>query len=138
MARKLYQERRVCDWCKGHYTPRGWNQRFCSPDCADAYYVNEQKTRGRFLIFRRDGFRCIYCGRTSLCENGEVALHADHVVPQREGGATVAANLVTSCSRCNVEKNSEGLPGYIEKKLLLLVAHRNEVQDITGNLTIKL
>lgn len=126
---------KTCAWCRELFV--GAANKYCSPECATAYYENVLHTRGRFLIFRRDGFRCIYCGRTSMGDD-EVILNAEHIVPRIEGGANEAGNLVTACQRCNLEKNRERLPEYIEKKVLLLVAHRNETQGIANGLTIKL
>ncbi len=59
-------------------------------------------TRLRFEVFKRDGFRCVYCGATPLQE----PLHADHVVPVAAGGTTTADNLVTSCMKCNAGKGA--------------------------------
>jgi hypothetical protein len=56
--------------------------------------------RLRFEVFKRDGFRCVYCGATPI----DKPLHADHVVPVAEGGETIASNLVTACSDCNLGK----------------------------------
>lgn len=56
--------------------------------------------RLRFEIFKRDGFRCLYCGATPV----EKALRADHVIPVAQGGPTEAENLVTSCFDCNAGK----------------------------------
>lgn len=54
----------------------------------------------RFEVFRRDDFRCRYCGRRSP----EVVLHVDHRVPWSLGGATSLENLVTACRDCNLGK----------------------------------
>jgi 5-methylcytosine-specific restriction endonuclease McrA len=48
-------------------------------------------------IFKRDGFRCQYCGTS-----GDLTL--DHVVPKARGGKTTWANLVTACKSCNARK----------------------------------
>lgn len=56
--------------------------------------------RLRFEIFKRDGFRCLYCGATPT----QKVLRVDHVVPVVDGGETVAANLVTACFDCNAGK----------------------------------
>lgn len=53
--------------------------------------------RERFDIFRRDSFKCRYCGRTSE----DVTLEVDHVIPVCEGGTNDEANLVTACFDCN-------------------------------------
>ena len=56
----------------------------------------------RFDIFRRDDFRCKYCGMRPP----EVMLVLDHVVPVAAGGLNTVDNLVTSCEACNGSKNS--------------------------------
>jgi hypothetical protein len=66
--------------------------------------------RLRFEVFKRDGFRCRYCGAGVI----EVTLHCDHVVPESKGGPTVAENLVTACQPCNLGKSNVGLD---ERKL---------------------
>ena len=62
-----------------------------------AYY----RRRLRWLIFRRDGFRCRYCNRG--IEDG-AKLTVDHVVPKSRGGGYCWDNLITSCSDCNEGK----------------------------------
>jgi 5-methylcytosine-specific restriction endonuclease McrA len=49
-------------------------------------------------IFRRDGFRCQYCGRPSA------HLTLDHVIPRYRGGAYAWDNLVSACPQCNRAK----------------------------------
>lgn len=58
--------------------------------------------RLRFEILKRDGFKCRYCGATAI----ESLLHVDHVHPKSEGGDDDPANLVTSCSSCNLGKSN--------------------------------
>lgn len=58
--------------------------------------------RLRFEVFKRDGFRCVYCGATPV----QRPLHADHVVPVKDGGESRASNLVTACSDCNGGKSA--------------------------------
>ena len=60
----------------------------------------------RFAIFKRDGFRCRYCGRDV---GDAVALHVDHVIPRSKGGTNALDNLVTSCSYCNLGKGANPL-----------------------------
>lgn len=60
--------------------------------------------RLRFEVFRRDGFRCRYCG-AAAAESGE-GLTVDHVVPVALGGANDPSNLVTACRDCNAGKTS--------------------------------
>jgi hypothetical protein len=56
--------------------------------------------RLRFEIFKRDNFRCKYCGSSPTVR----PLHVDHVVPVVEGGTDDPENLVTSCEPCNLGK----------------------------------
>lgn len=58
--------------------------------------------RLRFEIFRRDGFKCRYCGLVA----GETELTIDHVVPRTLGGSDDPTNLVTACKDCNSGKTS--------------------------------
>lgn len=59
----------------------------------------------RFEVFKRDKFRCLYCGRTPP----QVVLEADHVVPRAEGGPDTMDNLATSCFDCNRGKSDGSL-----------------------------
>lgn len=45
-------------------------------------------------IFRRDNYRCVYCG-----SNEELTI--DHVLPVSKGGGNTWQNLVTACLPCN-------------------------------------
>lgn len=56
----------------------------------------------RFKVLARDGFRCVYCGR-SPSEDG-VKLEVDHVFPKSKGGTDSMDNLVTACWECNQGK----------------------------------
>lgn len=65
--------------------------------------MNQRKqisTRTRFEVFKRDGFRCLYCGRTPPA----VLLHVDHIIPVCSGGDNSRDNLATSCDKCNMGK----------------------------------
>jgi hypothetical protein len=67
--------------------------------------VKKRKSTGkrqRFEIFKRDGFRCVYCGATPV----RTPLHVDHVVAVANGGTNDPANLVTACADCNGGKSS--------------------------------
>jgi hypothetical protein len=53
--------------------------------------------RTRFEIFKRDGFKCQYCGKSSP----NVILEVDHILPVKEGGTNELMNLVCACEECN-------------------------------------
>ena len=57
--------------------------------------------KARFEIFKRDSFRCVYCGQSPPT----VVLQVDHVVPVSGGGGNDEVNLVTSCFDCNSGKS---------------------------------
>ena len=55
----------------------------------------------RMEIFKRDGFRCQYCGAPAP----DARLAVDHVNPVALGGTNDPSNLITSCHTCNIGKN---------------------------------
>lgn len=54
-------------------------------------------------VFRRDGYRCQYCGAE------DAPLEPDHVHPVIRGGSNDLENLVTACRPCNRSKGSKTL-----------------------------
>lgn len=50
-------------------------------------------------VFKRDGFKCQYCGT-------EKELTLDHLIPKARGGKTSWNNLVTACKTCNSKKGN--------------------------------
>lgn len=62
---------------------------------------DKMSARLRYEVMRRDGFRCVLCGRTA--EDG-VKLHVDHIRPISQGGLTEYDNLRTLCEECNLGK----------------------------------
>lgn len=95
----------------------------------------------RFEVFKRDLFKCQYCGRSSP----EVILHIDHIHPVAEGGDNYITNLITACADCNLGKGARliGDNAAIEKQrktleemavrreqLAMMLEWRNEMKDI--------
>jgi hypothetical protein len=64
----------------------------------------------RFEVFKRDGFRCMYCG----AHPPAVLLEVDHVVAVVAGGGNDMDNLVTSCEPCNRGKGASDLKAVPE------------------------
>jgi hypothetical protein len=67
--------------------------------------MSERKSlskRTRFEIFKRDSFRCVYCGVTPMQRD----LRVDHVIAVANGGTDDPPNLVTTCDPCNAGKSS--------------------------------
>jgi hypothetical protein len=61
--------------------------------------------RIRFLVMRRDAFKCRVCGR-SPANDSIVVLHIDHIKAWSTGGETVMDNLQTLCEQCNIGKGN--------------------------------
>ena len=59
----------------------------------------------RFEVFKRDAFKCQYCGRSSP----DTILHVDHIKPVSKGGDNDLINLITSCADCNGGKSARDL-----------------------------
>jgi len=61
--------------------------------------------RLRFIIMRRDNFKCKICGR-SPATDPKITLHVDHIIPWTKEGETIPDNLHTLCSVCNIGKSN--------------------------------
>lgn len=67
----------------------------------------KRKRRGisagvRWRVFKRDGFKCVYCGESSMLE-----LVIDHGDPFARGGDDHEDNYVTACRLCNAGKRDK-------------------------------
>lgn len=62
-------------------------------------------TTTRFEVFKRDSFKCQYCGKAAP----EVVLEIEHIEPHSKGGSDDMLNLVTSCWACNNGKSDRRL-----------------------------
>ena len=58
--------------------------------------------RLRIAILARDGYRCVYCGRTAA----DARLEVDHIVPRKLQGDDDPSNLLTACHDCNSGKSA--------------------------------
>lgn len=59
----------------------------------------------RFEVFKRDSFKCQYCGSKAP----DVLLEVDHIKPVSMGGTNDLLNLITSCFDCNRGKSNREL-----------------------------
>lgn len=75
----------------------------------------------RFEVFKRDSFKCVYCGSAAP----EVILHVDHIQPISKGGSNDIVNLATACQPCNLGKKARTLDdkSIIEKS-------RNQMEEL--------
>ena len=59
----------------------------------------------RFEVFKRDGFKCQYCGASAP----EAILVVDHIDPISKDGADEMVNYITACQPCNAGKSDRKL-----------------------------
>jgi hypothetical protein len=59
----------------------------------------------RFEVFKRDSFKCQYCGAAAP----DVLLEIDHIKPRSKGGSNDITNLITACHPCNSGKSDKPL-----------------------------
>ncbi len=81
-------------------------------------------------IFRRDGFKCAYCGRSDL------PLTIDHVIPKAKGGDESWENLITACTFCNNKKGDRS-PEEARMRLLFQPfkpSHILFIKNVVGRL----
>jgi hypothetical protein len=60
----------------------------------------------RYIIFKRDGFRCQLCG---AAQGDDIQLEVDHRKSVADGGDNSGGNLWTLCAMCNRGKGSDSL-----------------------------
>lgn len=60
----------------------------------------------RWLILKRDNFRCVACGKNQE----QSPLEIDHIIPISKGGQNIESNLQTLCRDCNVGKRNSYKP----------------------------
>lgn len=66
----------------------------------------------RERIFRRDAYRCVYCGLVFV----EDDLTIDHVQPRMRKGDMSDGNLVTACRACNAAKAGEPAWAFLARR----------------------
>lgn len=64
----------------------------------------------RFDVFKRDAFKCQYCG----AHPPSVLLEVDHIIAVASGGTNQLDNLITSCQPCNAGKGARSLESIPE------------------------
>lgn len=82
----------------------------------------------RAVIYARDDFRCVYCGRDVIVTTDPEIVSRfktrpiasiDHIIPRCEGGTNEEDNLVTACRRCNLERGTMDAFEYLAIRFYL-------------------
>lgn len=92
----------VCTWAvaeRKRRRRREWQDRRAANDAEHAKVTRQM----RYEVMRRDGYRCVMCGRSA---RDGVRLHVDHIRPVSKGGKSVMSNLQTLCEDCNLGKGN--------------------------------
>lgn len=82
----------------------------------------------RFEVFKRDGFRCSYCGK----EPPQVVLEVDHIDPKSKGGKDDINNLLTACFDCNRGKKNiplDKIPHQLQDNLEILREKEEQLKE---------
>lgn len=75
----------------------------------------------RFEIFKRDSFKCQYCGQSAP----DVLLNVDHINPVSKGGNNDLLNLVTACVECN-----QGKKATLISDKSVIKKQRKQIEDL--------
>ncbi len=81
-------------------------------------------------ILRRDGFKCVYCGRS------DIPLTIDHIIPKARGGDDTWENLVSACTICN-NKKGDRTPDEAKMRLMFQPfkpSHIVFIKNVVGRL----
>jgi hypothetical protein len=82
----------------------------------------------RFEVFKRDGFRCAYCGKTPP----EVVLEADHIDPKANCGCDSIDNLLTACFDCNRGKRNiplDKIPSTLSENIEVIREREEQIKE---------
>lgn len=93
--RKLSQEGQLIKISKGVYK--------YDPDFVEHKELEDFTEAQKEVIFKRDGYRCVICGRGRV---DGVEIHADHIRPKDLGGTATIENGQTLCAQHNFQKKN--------------------------------
>ncbi len=93
--RRLYQEGKLIKVKKGVYR--------YEPERIRKVKLLDFPPKVKETIFKKDGYKCVYCGRG---RKDGVELCADHIIPLDKGGTNTLDNGQTLCMQCNLIKKN--------------------------------
>lgn len=111
----------VCSQCRKVFKKERADSKFCCDLCKEQFKcINLENIKhiekSRFIIFERDEFKCVYCGRSSI-EHGCV-LCIDHIDPYSLRMNNNIYNLITSCYDCNSMKGRRELSWSVYQRII--------------------
>ncbi len=118
--RKLHQGGELIKVKKGVYR--------YDPDYVRVIDVGNFTTKIKEEIFKRDGYKCVICGRGEI--NG-VEIQADHIKPRDKGGESTVDNGQTLCAQHNFQKknyNSNEFGLNMFSNLLSIAVEKNDTE----------
>ncbi len=111
--RRISDSEMECEICGSLFFPYNPQSKYCSVKCKNEGLIQRNKQRSqpkhpnsvqKFEIFKRDGFRCHYCGRSPHLHG--IVLVVDHILPHSANGETQKDNLISACEECNGQKSN--------------------------------
>lgn len=78
-------------------------------------------------VFRRDGYKCCYCGRD------DVPLTVDHLVLWEDGGPSTEQNMVSSCRKCNKARGNTQYADWLRNPTYLKVSKNLSAERRAAN-----
>jgi len=93
--RSLHQEGFLIKVKKGIY--------MFDPDSVTTRELEDFSPEQKDIIFKRDNFKCVICGRG---KRDGMEVHADHIIPKDKGGKAEISNGQTLCSEHNFRKKN--------------------------------
>lgn len=77
-----------------------------------------------FTIFKRDDFKCAYCGKSPIEDHVKLVL--DHVRSYSSTKNNSIYNLITCCEECNMHKGALNLDINVYKRIIQRNIERNK------------
>ncbi len=104
----FYCDEKICDKCEFYEIEENGKK----------IKINKRNpidSRLRHEVFKRDGYKCVECGKPKA----ETNLHCDHILPVSQGGTDEMDNLQTLCEPCNLAKSNKKWKGGDDGKTKL-------------------
>ena len=116
--RKLSQEGQLIKTRKGVYK--------YDPDFVEDRRLKDFTPEQKETIFKRDGHKCVVCGRGRA---DGIEIHADHIKPRDLGGESTIENGQTLCAQHNFQKKNYKQTETGKKMFIRLYELAKKIKD---------